>query len=119
MKASEIKTGEYVRLTLEGRVEWEGGFLYLTLPSGDRRLISRTAEGFATFEVIDSPEPDWQPGDIGKHRETGTLYAYADTVDEDPWIQITDWHADTYKWHTRSDLAGKLVRCTVTPEDEQ
>jgi len=67
-------------------------------------------------ELVARSEPDWQPGDIGQHIETGELYARTLVPRDRPWVQVTGDETDVGTWRHVDELAGKLRRCTVTPE---
>jgi hypothetical protein len=71
------------------------------------------AEG--RVELLSRAEPDWQPGDIGQHIETGELYQYWPRPPALPWRALA---SAAGSWHEAGELEGKLVRCTVTPEDD-
>lgn len=65
--------------------------------------------------LVRRAEPDWREGDIGKHVTTGALYVY--TRARASWVTVA--HPDPFEvgvFQGANTLAGKLVRCTVTPE---
>lgn len=74
--------------------------------------------------LIRRAEPDWKPGDIGQHVETGERYLYrpydgsATDYDTGPWLAISSIRGRDVAFRTAEELRGKLVRCTVTPEGD-
>lgn len=77
-------------------------------------------EGAGKVTLVRRAEPDWQPGDIAQHVDTGELFSYHPTTvagDDRAWRRISTFKAwDAANWLSEQELAGKLVRCTVTPE---
>jgi len=71
-------------------------------------------------ELVARAEPDWRPGQIGQHIETGELFIFDPPAHVPalwPWLRLAH-NAGTHG-HRRlraEELAGNLVRCTVTPE---
>lgn len=70
-------------------------------------------------ELVTCAEPDWQPGNIGQHIETGELFRYMPQHPpmSAPWVQINGYSAVGTR-HASATLAGKLRRMRLVPEDD-
>jgi hypothetical protein len=93
-----------------------GGGLWLREDNGEATTLdSLIAAG--KVELVSRAEPDWQPGDIGRDRETGELFRYVLTDPKDmPWVTI-----NTHSVGMRrqcEDLAGRLDRMLLVPEGD-
>ena len=113
-----------VRLTVTVPLVDIFGRLVLTTPNGlvvmGAVRLEQLAEAGAV-SLVRRAEPDWQDGDLGKHRETGELYLYRPDFPRAfselrPWFHLLA-PEHTSPWRTAEEMLGKLVRCTVTPEE--
>jgi hypothetical protein len=69
-------------------------------------------------ELVCRAEPDWQPGDIGQHAETGECFVY-NPLAAGVWSWLCVTPGSRYLARRDSNLlAGKLTRMRLVPEGE-
>jgi hypothetical protein len=120
---NDFRPGDIVTVELEIKAFGSRPCLHVN-PAGPDVFARLVDAGKVT--LVRRAEPDWKPGDIGQHIETGVRYLYRpyygrleDNDLELPgltWLPIGSLRGLDVAFRSAEELAGKLVRCTVTPE---